>query len=226
MSLAVLGVPRGGTGPLRMALIASLPRVNVTHGVLCPSRFVSRQSICVQQHWVGNRLPIPPRGGILRVAVLLREPIARAYSSYMHYKRLNLKLPIVSRVKGESFVDLMTKDSRQRPGKFCNSLQAKNSIFCFGNYADLMSQMNKKRVPILVLISERVSRNTLTEYNNLLSFGGISPIPKLPVNRYFRRRYKTIDRASRFEVCKLYAAFQQQFYHNFGQVDEWRHSCG
>ena len=165
----------------------------------------------------------------IKLIMFLREPILRAYSQYSMDKSNNLQVfhsdDIHFSDDEDSFLDsvrstehLKVKDIKS------NGYWGLQRGFYIDQIEYILSKFDKKN--ILILISERVVKNPLREYNKIFNFLGVSPLDNKIFKFYDginKTEYsKKIKKEDYNYLSEIYKSYNDRLYDFLGyQIKEW-----
>jgi hypothetical protein len=165
----------------------------------------------------------------VKIIILLRNPIDRAYSHYqMIVRNKNENLSFEEAIKNESIrVTPLTEKNLKDPD-YRNYITY--SYVRYGLYIeDLKRWYNLfPKNNILIIKSEDFEENTLNEYKKVCKFLNI-PEPNLDIIRYIENpknkkmvgNYKPLEKNIRNELRKLFEPYNEQLYKFLGKDFGW-----
>lgn len=171
--------------------------------------------------------PAPRRVAALmpeaRIVVLLRDPVARAYSHYNHRVSRGVERRSFAAVVEEELAAGAPFDLPATDAEWDSCRYKELSVLSRGMYLEQLLRWEACIPPerLLVLTSEELSRHTPAAYARILEFLGLPPAPLPTLRRYNEQRPAPIDPALRERLLELYAEPNERLRRHLGRDLEW-----
>ena len=156
----------------------------------------------------------------MKLIVVLREPISRAYSNYNHIQQVNVNSPL-GKYKNVSLSDYIKFDL----GKGEN-YQSNLAIVQRGYYINQIEFLYKHfpKENVKIIIGEHYSKNSLIELNNISKFLNISNFKEIKEVIYENTRQYSlpISKKDYDTLAKIYKPYNERLYKMLGyRINEW-----
>lgn len=155
----------------------------------------------------------------VKMILVLRDPVFRAYSAYNHFKQVGQLLLCEERiVPNGSFEDNI---SAEEESGFMQGFVRR------GFYIDQIEHLLKyfKREQLFILISERGRKNPQEELNKICDFLGISR-EELDIRKeVHKRKYdEVLSRETGKKLSKIYRPYNERLFKFLSyRIEEWEH---
>jgi hypothetical protein len=166
----------------------------------------------------------------VKILVVLRNPVDRAYSHFQHERALGQE-PVAS------FAEALDREPERLAGE-AERMRAEPTYYSFahqnfsyvmrGYYAQQMEQVLAlfPRRNVMVLASERLARQTLEVYEEVLGFLGLSRYALRRFPKYSALRYPPLDAAVRARLQAVFAPENERLFRLIGADYGWNRLGG
>ena len=154
----------------------------------------------------------------IKLILILREPIKRAWSQY------NMDLNI--NINNLSEDEIITHFKKQKNIKLSNIKSNGENIIVRGYYDNIISNIlsNFPRKNIKICISEEIKENKKNEYNKIFKFLGTHPVNKININcdtRIGNYKKKIPEKLEKM-LYNIYKKHNQKLYKILGRkINKW-----
>ena len=154
----------------------------------------------------------------MKLIIILREPISRAYSQY----NMDLKNKTLNDMTDEEiFEDLISEENIKLDELISNG---KNTVIR-GFYDEFIEYILSKfsRDNLYIGISEEINQNKLKYYNEIYEFLGATKLKKInPLNTHVREYTKKIPKKLEKYLYNIYKPHNEKLYKILGRkIDSW-----
>ena len=160
----------------------------------------------------------------VKLIVVLRDPVARAYSHYQHSKQKGYET--------ETFEAALSLEEERLSGtaqrfeedpSYLSLAHARYSYFSRGLYLEQLLRWREhfEAGQLLVLKAEDLYQNTQSEYDRCLSFLGLPPFVLPSVKTHNKRSYGAIDADVRADLMRRFEPHNEALYEFLGQDMRW-----
>lgn len=160
----------------------------------------------------------------VKIIIILRNPVTRAYSHYQHQLRMGREtisfeeaieaessriLPGYKRMMAdEDYVDYSYMHfSYLERGKYYDQV-----LTCFNHF---------KKENILIIQSEKFNRNPKEEYDKIISFLGLSPHPIDFPKKYKEFKYPPMNETTRQKLNQFFEPYNEKLFELIGEQFDW-----
>jgi len=155
----------------------------------------------------------------VKIIILLRDPIQRAYSKYFHAKRKGMETL--------TFTDAVRLEMQQRDPKTCvtaDGSKKKKNYLGYGLYCEQLERYFKlfDRQQIHIVQSEFSSSNFQSAYSDILKFLEIEPDPSQVFHRVEKKQYPEIDKEVFRELKDFFSLPNKNLYELLGVDFGWQ----
>ena len=157
----------------------------------------------------------------IKLIILLREPISRAFSQYN--MGLNFRGKTLNDITEKQIFDAFKRDENIK----LHELQSNGGYFIIrGYYDEILGYILSKfpRDNVYIGISEEINKNKLKYYNEIYDFLGATKLEKINenLNTHIRKYTNTIPKTLEKYLYNIYKSHNEKLYKILGRkIDIW-----